>query len=98
MKLLSPYKIGERNQQLQHLQFDVGKDDWNKVWRAFPEHGFQDRFLSKLFHRFYELSRDELPVTYDLESEQKLVSLIERLTLTRPVGEGRDPDVGQRVA
>lgn len=96
MKVLNPYKGDIRQQNLTHIQCDVGEDDWRRIWRIYPEHGFQDRFMSMLFKRFFELAQPELPNEYGLESEQALATLIKRLTLASAPRPGRHHYAGGR--
>lgn len=64
------------------LTAKVGIYEWDRIRIGISmKHGHQDQFISTLIHRFYDLTRNELPLQHDITSESALVRLVARLTL-----------------
>ena len=90
--LKNPYTAGKGDVPVHHIQVNIAEQEWMKVYRTMPFHGFQDSFFATLYAKFVELTEHELPERHDLDTEEIIVGLLNRLTLkpkdTSPVFKG----------
>lgn len=83
-RLCNPYTLAQVERK--QLTAKIGVHEWNRLRIGISmNHGHQDQFISTLIHKFYELTRAELPKQHDAISESTIVRLIARLTLA-PAG------------
>lgn len=81
--LKNPYTTVEGAEPTHHLQVNIGQTDWMRLYKTLPFHGVQDSFLATLFSKFIELADSELPEKYDLDSEEIIVNIVNRLNLKK---------------
>jgi len=84
-RLSNPYTLAQVERK--QLTAKIGVHEWDRIRIGISmNHGHQDQFISNLIHRFYELTRTELPTKHDSTSESTIVRLIARLTLAPDSG------------
>ena len=62
------------------IAFDIDSAQWKKFKSMSLEHGFTDVFWGTVADKLYSLMEPDFPSALDLDSEEKALGLIEKLT------------------
>lgn len=87
MPLANPYKL--QPLRLRELRFDVGEDDFNRVFGTCPRRGQMDAILGNLFHKLAAEITSTIPLPTSSsayrENEEKISSILARTTFNAPL-------------
>lgn len=95
--ITNPYKRKGTSVLHRKVLCDVGQDDWNMIFVAWPFRGMQDAILSNLFKAFADEVRTyNIPKHYDEASRNLFRELLEGITFPRIDRSRHWPDDGGR--
>ena len=107
VKISNPYKKKDSSLSTRKVVADVGVDDWDMIFAAWPFRGTQDAIISLLFKRFADEVRTyNIPRSYEPASLRLFKELIGGITFPRVSREepgehdrgGTPRSVGSRAA